>query len=757
MLKTLKQFLQETTVPPEYQHIADNWNHHAEVDGDTQFKISNAMDKGSFTHFPLDSGMLDADPDVVEHLNNHGWDVKDYQKGIAHKKTQVGNPAMGIPMREKIVEKKIGSILDETNASPDVKKAFTNERGQVNAAQQHVVVSTSPLAILGMSTGTNWDDQSCMNLVNGSNSHYMRHDSEHGTHIAYLVNSDDTTAFKYGEPEKPIARIALKPHHHEDYDTGERDTIFRPEADTYGSGSTAFSRAVSAWAVKNYPAIKNARYEKNENVYDDTGNNVYESIDKDRIEKSLNNGGKIVDTGTAIDDEVINHGINHLINSAKDRQDRSEYLTPRINALSNIANLSTSHVAKLHKLAGEATFLDGESATNRLRRGLAIYHGDKFSTNALNELWNSDEDKTLFPVKAITSTKLPDNILDQLPINRYEFVRQQKIKDHHIDKVVDAYNENEIGAAPVLRHFKARLNSDHINTLIDGQKYTEKLKDVFHIVNSSDAFSKDHHDKIMKRLNNVSDLSAADSVKSAIARESRHATFDDFKDKLGHLMANTNLPEEENVKIKNEVMNRVMNHVHVKNSQWESDNPTFSHVSGVSMQFSPNLIPEHISKHMTDEDYNNLASKRFDVNFENSEHSNKYLNKLFGHAANIDDALNDHIQHKMDTEDEYDPDEDDHVQKMKDNLHLHMEAYANNIGNHINDHVEDSDGNLKDEKELLKTEDRLSGIGKTTLSYLDHYMSPHNSNSWDDHEHYNDNFLEHEERLNRLRGGNNDY
>jgi hypothetical protein len=747
MSKTLNQFLQETTVPPAYQHIADDWSHHANVDDETHEKMSNALDKGSFTHFPLDSGLSEADPDVVEHLNNHGWDVKDYQKGIAHKKTQVGNPAMGIPLREKMVEKKIGAILDETGASPEVKKTFTNDRGQTNASQQHVVISTSPLAILGMSTGTNWDAQSCMSVPNGSNKHYMRHDSENGTHIAYLVNSDDKTAFKYGEPEKPIARIALKPHHIED-EYGDRDTIFRPEDRTYGAGSTAFSRAVSNWAVKNYPAIKNARYEKNEEVYDDTGNNVYESIDKDAIEKYIDSGTRIVDPGTSIDHDVIDHGINHLIESAKSRPDRSTYISRRIRSLIHIGNLSTNHVAKLHKLSADAVDpTSGENITNQLRHSLAASHGDKFSTNALNELWNNTEDKNSFPQMAISSTKLPDNIVDQLPTNKYKFVRQQKIKDHHIDRVVDAYNNGEWGSFYDLGNFKNRLNSDHINKLIDGL-HPEKVKDVFNITSASDAFSKEHHDKIMKGLGNSD---AVDSFKSNIARESKYATFDEFKDKLGHLMQNTNLSDDENVKIKNEVMNRAMNHVHVKNNQWESDNPSFS--KAVHRQFNSNLIPEHISKHMTDEDFSNLASKRFDVNFENAEHSNKYLDKIAGHALDIDDAINDHIDHKMSTEDEYDPDEDEHVQKMKDNLNLHMEAYANNIGNHIDDHVTDeAGGSIKNFKEHQKTYDRISGIGKTSLSYFDHYMSPHHSDyDWrSDVDHYNDHFAAHEEKLNEL-------
>jgi len=255
MSKTFLDFLSETTVPPEYQDVPERWRHHSMVDYDTQEKIANAMTHGHFTHFPLDTGD-DADPDVVEHLNKHGWDVKDYGAGIAHKKIQV-KMRDGSGVREKVVERGIGSILNETDAPDYVKESFTNNRTATNKENPlHVVVSTSPLAIMGMTTGTSWHNQSCMNYPSGAFCHKLKDDSEHGTHVAYLVHHNDVNAFKHGEPDNPIARIVLKPHHAEDPETGERDTIFRPEDHTYGTKSTAFSRAVSAWSTKAYPALK---------------------------------------------------------------------------------------------------------------------------------------------------------------------------------------------------------------------------------------------------------------------------------------------------------------------------------------------------------------------------------------------------------------------------------------------------------------------------------------------------------------------
>jgi hypothetical protein len=65
-------------------------------------------------------------PDVAPHLSSHGWSVdKDsYSNGMATKSIQsFGDPEKGIPAGVKLVQKKIGSILNDTGAHPHIKKA----------------------------------------------------------------------------------------------------------------------------------------------------------------------------------------------------------------------------------------------------------------------------------------------------------------------------------------------------------------------------------------------------------------------------------------------------------------------------------------------------------------------------------------------------------------------------------------------------------------------------------------------------------
>ena len=159
-----KKNLLETTVPDDIKSLVqDTWNHHSKVDDATKKKISNAMNGGTFIHFPLDSN-VHPDPEVVEHLTNNGYKIDDYKRGIASKKIIVGNPSKGIPHHEKVIKKSIGLIIHQTNAPEYVKKAYDNDPARTNANKSglHVLISTTPLAIAGMSTGTSWN--SCIKM-----------------------------------------------------------------------------------------------------------------------------------------------------------------------------------------------------------------------------------------------------------------------------------------------------------------------------------------------------------------------------------------------------------------------------------------------------------------------------------------------------------------------------------------------------------------------------------------------------------------
>lgn len=696
-IKTLKEFLLETTVPPKYHHVAQEWDHQSEVSPETHAKMQKAMDRGHFTTFPL-SNLGEGDPDVVEHLVNHGWDIKDYQKGIAQKKIQVGNPERGIPLREKIVEKKIGSILDETKASDDVKKTFTNQRGQTNADEYHVCVSNSPLAILGMSTGTSWDSQSCMRYPEGINHHYLPEDSAHGTHVAYLVHSSDKGAFEHGEPDKPIARIVLKPHHYESSE-GKKDTIFRPELRTYGAGSTAFSSSVSNWAVKNYPALKNVTYNKNEHVYDDTGNNAYESIGEEQIKNRIDNESDIVYRGSAIDNHVIDAGLEHFkkrLSEMPEGENKAEYAYRIARKFSDIGNLSSTHVSKILK---HITDRNDEFVTRDAYRDMAMKHGDKFSSNAINEYIKNKIVYTPIPSKILAAPKLPDSIVDDLDPQKYMFVRQSKIKPHHLDKLIDAYNEDQQGEFNGNTHiapFKNKFSGDQISKLIkhadDNIKsdwtVTDKLNDIIPAITTADNFTKEHH----QRLVNIAHYNGSNNNMENIITNSKYASINDFPKYRGRIMSrlmeNPNLSDDSAKELKDNIVDTAEKvSAAYKEMGRNEDTPSQTQV-GLDYE----SVPEKVTKHFTDSDYDRLADTGLVMKMESAEHSNKYLDAIHRNIKKHDEIY--------------------HQNPMPENaneLNKHITRFGEQLAEHVNDHVYHGTRSVKNTEEFENVYQRLRG------------------------------------------------
>lgn len=751
--ESVPEIVTETTVPPELQHIPESWDHHSQVDEGTSQKIAKAMTKGSFTHFPLDAGKSEADADVAEHLTNHGYEIKDYSKGIATKKIHVGDPSRGIPMREKYVDEKIGSILEKTGATPEVKSAFTNDparASQKTAEGQHVVISTSPLALAGMSTGTHWDQTSCMRLTGGAHNYKLRDDSEHGTHVAYLVNHDDKTAFKHGEPSNPIARIALKPFHSDD-----GDTIFRPEGETYGSGSTSFTNAVAQWAVDKYPGKTGVDYEKNSHVYDDTGETNYRAMSVDEVKEKIDNWEPIADRrGQALDKGVIDAAINHAETKFKapdneedyDKDHRKKRIERFVGHMAQVGNLGTQHVAKLHRL-----LRTNDATTGIAMDKLASEHGDKFSTNAINQY--NDKVNGSLPPKMLMAQKLPDHILNSITPASYHFVRRSKLKPEHIDHMVN-YVVNDDGSPTLLNTFHDKLTGDHIKqvlgmTMTDANDVTRPHMGYSHIsaIMKSPNFSKEHHDILMDNLskkyikpeNAWTDHNAQyRQIAGLVLNSSPYATAEDAE-KIEHpsayseLSKNEHLPKEEFKKIKDKYIEAVGN---LKEGDNKFNMPKMGGMSS---------IPKGISDHMTDSDYDKIADKHIDMTFEDPKHSHKHLDKIFDKVEASNDKFTEHMDHMYATVDGYDEDEDDHLKTLKDQMHKHLENYANNIGSHISKHVEsEEDRDIpKNWDELSKMQDRLNIVNVQ----LDQYKPGENA---DDQEHWDDNFDEHDRHLHKL-------
>lgn len=752
--------IQETTVPDHLQHISENWDHHSQVSDDTHAKMHEAMGGvgKSFTTFPLVGHThADVDADVAEHLTKHNYQIKDYSKGIATIKKQVGDPSKGIPMREKMVDEKIGSVLDKTGAHDDVKKAFINDPARTSnknfvpgAAGHHVVITHGALGISGMSTGTSWHDQSCMDQGRSTGyNHKLEDDSQHGTHVAYLVHHDDVNAFKYGEPDKPIARIALKPFHEEE-DNHHSDTIFRPENKTYGSGNTGFEKAVGNWSVAKYPAKAGVEYTKNSNVYDDTGNTHYKSVSKEDAEESIKASMSCVDTkGAAVDKDVIDHvmamGKKHLAQFDPANGTAHAFQTKEfIKNTAEIGNLNTQHVAALHAMAKDnAQKMGDHTALATLGRE----HGDKFSTNAINHHIDTFG-ATSLPNRMLMNPKLPASVVDQLPTDDYKHVRRSLLKPHHYDKVVDNYVDNKSGSSYDLDDHAQHLTEGHLDKLV-GMGFRSGILGAAHVVMSNKNFNQSHHDKLMNTIIANGDGSGSVAAKHNILRNSKFTTVGDAEkissyDGLSGLSNNKHISSETQKAIKDKFIGA---------ASLDSKNVYGINGFGVLGTYG---LPSNISKHLTPDDHKTLAESGKNFHFESPEHSAKHLDVHKSLVSKADDELGHHIdkqtKHHEDNDlDEYDhtDGDDDHANHLVEKLHNHVANYARAIDNHIDLHVADGRGSEEYTKDFThheKIDDHLEHIDNLT-----HYKTENNSRSFEDKDHFYGHVQDIHDRMSKIK------
>jgi hypothetical protein len=711
--------LTETTVPEHLHHIPESWDHHGSVSEDTQEKIRAAMTKGSFTHFPLNDEHGEGDPDVIEHLTNHGYEIKDYKKGIATIKKQVGNPEKGIPFYHKNIDESIGSVLNKTNATQEIKTSFMNDPSRASAkSKTHVVISTSPLALAGMSTGTTWRDQSCMNMEGGALNHKLEDDSINGTHVAFLVHHDDTTAFQHGEPSKPIARIALKPFH------SGSDTIYRPENKTYGTDTSAFTTAVSRWASDNYPAEPGKTYIKNADVHDDTNNSVYKSLSKDKVEWHIKNGVQF-EPHTAIDNDTINHAIdftkNHFDDKAVERNIAIQHIA-------GISNLATSHVLKLNRMT------DDSETKNKL----VFKHGDKASTSMMNEFMTRNSSDNRVPRKMLMNPKLTDEHLDKAEPEEYPFVRRSLLKDKHMTKLIDhTLSKAYLSTADKgnLHNFKDKLKPEH---LIQLTKH-DTLEDVVPTIINSTHFNKDVHDGIVNEaVNRLSDPTKykGDSVATfqTLAKESKFATIADIErmptdGMYNQLAQNPHIPSDVHKQLKDMFM---------KNSTGGNPDARSKRFTLDVFGFGTRTIPKNISDHMTTNDYDKLTDHNYATSFEDKKASNEFLDASERKMKSLDDHAS-HLYSDADISDEH----FDKFHKARKELQSHIENHADNLEDHVSKHVINDEGTYDDHEEHARTLDRIEGVDNPNAIYnVEHYSHPeqdealHDSESAESHRDY---------------------
>ena len=674
-MKSFKEFrraLTETTVPPELRHIPESWEHHLNVSPETKDKINKAVGPAGHTSFPLSTiADVDPDPDVVEHLNAHGYHVKDYIKGIATTKKRVGNEDAGF--KDKYVDERIGSVLEKTKAPLHVKSAFMNDAGRqaTKTTGHHVCITTTPVGIAGMSVGTAWAKHSCMNLESGAFKDSLKHDSTEGTHVAYLVSPHDAGA-KLGEPDHPLARIALKPFH---ANNNPSETIFRAEDKVWGAESSHFKNAVDHWAKTNYPASHDVTYEKNRKIYDDTGLRQIKHTSNEQLTSMMNMHSHVPEH---IARTLSSSNLDHIIKHAQQHYDPASIEMEKfIRNTATIPHLNNQHVSKL---ASMATGEDKKYTFDILAR----YHGDKFSTNNINKFVGQLTNLNLIPQKILMSSKLPDDVVDAMPADKYQYVRADKIKPNHIDKIVDRYVNGESGNFGALSNVFDRASEANVAD-VASRKGVHLMYNQPTLLTSNQHFNRAMHDQILNAAKEQRNPNVVENLFT-------HSKFTTAKD----------IAENPNARLYTTLKNK-----HIADSEM----PAIKDILvNSNEQFLD--VPAKISQHMTDADYTKMARDGRYHTFENKEHSNKFLDKNHEQVVKADQAISDQVA----------TGNPEGIDQRYEDLKQTAKVYSGNMEDHMVKHViprnDEGERYIADHNEFDAMNERLD-----KLDDLKHYAS----------------------------------
>jgi len=226
--------------------------------------------------------------EVHDHITKNGFSGMDYGRQIAYKSVTLRDGST------KQTEVKLGKALNATGASKELIGRFANDNHAESAElsnKHQIIISRNPLHIAEKSTNKIWS--SCARLdANGKPAmvgqhcgkghayaaEKLPHDIHYGTHVAYLVDRDDTNERTDQDLiDNASARISLKPFHGH---TGTAfHTILSPENKTYFSGyhtgikfTDGFKDTLHHFVEKHFPLKDNVIYRKDTNLYNDDGN-----------------------------------------------------------------------------------------------------------------------------------------------------------------------------------------------------------------------------------------------------------------------------------------------------------------------------------------------------------------------------------------------------------------------------------------------------------------------------------------------------
>lgn len=162
----------------------------------------------------------------------------------------------------------IGKVIAK---DPTAKAAFDNDPQLQNTAAQaefQLVISCHPYDVIGMSTGRDWDNTSCMRLKDyrenqsdGVYKDHMERDVAEGTIVVYAIRSDDTNI------QHPLCRCLLKPFVNRD--SGKAEVLYRRESRVYGNKVQGFDAALARFMRKLNAKAPSGDYTLISGLYDD--------------------------------------------------------------------------------------------------------------------------------------------------------------------------------------------------------------------------------------------------------------------------------------------------------------------------------------------------------------------------------------------------------------------------------------------------------------------------------------------------------
>ena len=181
---------------------------------------------------------------IESFLQSNNLEIVDYAKGIVKAKN-----------KNRLL--KLGKLLKKKKEL-HLLKIFINDKNRTVGKKSDllIVISRHPYDIAGMSTGRGWT--SCMDLEKGEFCSHVNKDIEHGTIIAYVIDSTDKNI------NKPMARLLMKPFINM---KNPKDIVLYPEEVIYGASVPNFRNILVKW-LKSWQKYKGT-YKLNVDMYED--------------------------------------------------------------------------------------------------------------------------------------------------------------------------------------------------------------------------------------------------------------------------------------------------------------------------------------------------------------------------------------------------------------------------------------------------------------------------------------------------------